>query len=69
LASQNLGSEGAVKLRDCIQTLSKVVNNIIANPLEPKFKRLPTANVTIQNKVLSQIQAIAFLKTIGFTEG
>ena len=50
--------------RDTVQTLLKVVSNLIANPLEPKVRRMPKSNQAVQAKILQFRSACNFLSYV-----
>lgn len=51
-----------------LETLSKIVKNILSDPYELKFRTLKKSNSTIQRMVLDNAPVVAFLKKIGFEE-
>ena len=51
-----------------IELLNKILNNIIANPAEPKFRKIKCSNKNIAEKVASQKGAFDFLKSVGWEE-
>ena len=50
----------------CLTTVLKLVNNIISNQDEPKFRRIRTSNATIQSKILDVWGGTELLQAIGF---
>jgi hypothetical protein len=59
-------SDGNVK--ESIELLFKIVNNILGNPMEQKFRKIPKKSQALQKKVLRFPSAVAFLKICGFEE-
>jgi len=55
-----------VKIKASVNTLFKIINNIINSPLDPKFRKLPKENEAVRNKVLNHNGAVEFLKIAGF---
>nr|CAD7199447.1 unnamed protein product [Timema douglasi] len=49
--------------------LLKLIENVIQNPTNPKFRRIRLANPTVANKLLSAIGAMECLFEVGFQEG
>uniref|UniRef100_T1I3V8 UBX domain-containing protein n=2 Tax=Rhodnius prolixus TaxID=13249 RepID=T1I3V8_RHOPR len=52
----------------CIETLCTILQNIISNPLEEKFKKIRITNKVFQEKVFKTIGAVEFLESIGFVK-
>ena len=58
--------EKKAKVKGVIQTLFKVISNIITSPFEPKFRKLPKNAGTVREKILANPNAVNFLKIAGF---
>ena len=58
--------EKKAKVKGVIQTLFKVISNIITSPFEPKFRKLPKNAGTVREKILANPNAVNFLKLAGF---
>lgn len=56
------------ELLGIFETLLKIVQNIIADPYELKFRVLKKANNRIRSVVLENPPVMAFLREIGFEE-
>ena len=56
------------KAEDCIETLKKYLQNIIANPCEEKFQRIRMSNRIFCEKVANAEGNVEFLKAAGFQE-
>jgi hypothetical protein len=56
------------ELLGIFETLLKIVQNIVANPYELKFRVLKKANNRIRSVVLDNPPVMAFLREIGFEE-
>lgn len=56
------------KAEDCIETLKKYLQNIIANPAEEKFQRIRKSNRIFSDKVAPAEGSAEFLKAAGFHE-
>ncbi|GAB2242659.1 hypothetical protein Droror1_Dr00019434 [Drosera rotundifolia] len=68
-AIEMLQSEvGPSNAREVLQTLFKIIRNVIEHPNETKYKRLRKANPTIQRYVAHYQAAIKVLFLIGFHE-
>eukprot|EP00347_Sterkiella_histriomuscorum_P021028 403335539 len=68
-ALTNLNIEQSVDIsahRDTIQTLLKIVANLITKPLDPAVRRLNKTNATVQKKILNHQYACQFLQLVGF---
>ncbi len=50
--------------RDTVQTLFKIVANLIAKPLDPTVRRLNKTNKAIQSKILAFPSAVNFLRMV-----
>ena len=50
-----------------VKTLSTIINNVVANPAEEKYRKLRVNNPAIQKKVVPLIGGIEFLEIAGFT--
>lgn len=56
--------------QESVKTLYKVLDNIVAKPLDPKVRQLPMANKSVQSKIVEVPHALEFLKLAGFkTDG
>ena len=53
---------------DCVSTLKKYLNNIIANPTETKYQRIRMTNRIFCEKVSNVEGAMEFIKAAGFKE-
>ena len=60
------GPEAQAQLQACIDTLHKIINNIITSPSDPKFRKLPANKQAIKTKILAYPNAVEFLKIAGF---
>ena len=58
--------DAQAKLQACVNTLYKIISNIIAEPNEIKFRKLSRSNENLRTKVLAYPNAIEFLKLAGF---
>ena len=56
------------QLRGTVETLHKIVTNILSQSLEPKFRKLPKKSQSLQEKVLKFGPAVEFLKVSGFAD-
>mmetsp|Transcript_40018 Transcript_40018/g.55617 ORF Transcript_40018/g.55617 Transcript_40018/m.55617 type:complete len:173 (-) Transcript_40018:120-638(-) len=50
----------------CVKTLLKIIQNIIRNPTDGKFRKVRTSNEAIKMKVLNVKGGLEFLVEIGF---
>lgn len=55
-------------LRGSVDLLHKIVTNILSQPLELKFRRIPKSSKSLQEKVLAHKPALMFLIAAGFEE-
>lgn len=55
-------------MRTTVGTLLKIISNVIQNPMEPKFRKLPKHSKSIQEKIMKYPYAVHFLSAAGFTE-
>jgi len=77
-ADASLSPEGAIKLllksnydadsKECIFTLLKVIDNIIAKPNNIKVRTLKIENPTVQQKIISKKGGMEVLYSIGFID-
>ena len=51
-----------------VTTLLKIITNMIQNPMEPKFKKLPKHSKSMQGRILKNPHAIHFLVAAGFVD-
>ena len=66
-ALQNLQSEipnDKSRQRDTLQTLFKIITNLISKPLDPQVRRFNKSNKSIQEKILNYKSAINFLHIV-----
>lgn len=54
--------------KNAAETLKKIMENIVNNPAEPKFRLLKTSNKLIQEKIMQAEGATKFLLTLGFVK-
>ena len=52
--------------KDSVNTLHKVIENLILKPMDNKVRSLPKTNKGVQNKILAHPGAVEFLKNAGF---
>ena len=57
-----------VEMRTTVTTLLKIVSNILLNPMDPKFRKLPKHSKALQDKILKYPYAIHFLTAAGFSQ-
>lgn len=55
-------------LRGVVDTLFKILTNIAASPMEPKFRRLGKQSKAVKEKILAYSAATQFLLASGFVE-
>eukprot|EP01006_Ploeotia_vitrea_P024737 TRINITY_DN57541_c0_g1_i1.p2 TRINITY_DN57541_c0_g1~~TRINITY_DN57541_c0_g1_i1.p2 ORF type:complete len:198 (-),score=18.93 TRINITY_DN57541_c0_g1_i1:1582-2151(-) len=53
---------------DCINTLLRLLNNIIKDPTEQKYRQIRVTNATLQQKVFSVTNAFDFLIAMGWED-
>ena len=51
-----------------MEMMALVLQNILLNPTEPRFKRLRTSNKRVVRTVTSREGAVSFLCAVGFEE-
>lgn len=56
----------ATEIVDFVETIEKIINNIMLNPDEDKFKVLKAANKLVKTKILDRSGGMEFLFAIGF---
>ncbi|EFA06437.1 UBX domain-containing protein 6 [Tribolium castaneum] len=56
------------KVKECVDVLVRYLDNIIANPQEPKFHKIRCSNATFRDKVLPVLGATDFLLAAGFQQ-
>jgi len=56
------------KIRICVETLSKYIDNIIQNPEDPKYRKIRCSNKVFQEKVANVVGALEFLEACGFNK-
>jgi hypothetical protein len=61
-------AESRATLRATIELLYKILNNIVGQPLEPKFRKISKAKEVLQKKIFKFKSAVNFLKVCQFTE-
>lgn len=64
LLKQNSGE----KLLEGVQILIKLLENIVREPDNPKFRTINLENKIIKNKLFSLDRIVQFLETIGFVQ-
>lgn len=52
-----------------MKILTKVVENLANDPMEPKFRRINTTKKPVQEKLLKWKTLVSFLENLGFTKG
>lgn len=57
-----------IKVVDCMEVLCKYLENIIANPDEPKFHKIRCSNATFKDKVLPMLGCTELLYAAGFRQ-
>ncbi|KAJ9463984.1 PUB domain containing protein [Diplonema papillatum] len=55
-----------MQVQDAVDTLAKLLNNIVMKPAEPKYRRLKLANGQLQEKVWSVGGTQQFMASLGF---
>lgn len=55
-------------MRATVTTLLKIVTNILQNPMDPKFRKIPKHSKALQEKILKYPYALHFLTAAGFTQ-
>lgn len=67
LHRQLLGRDIPVsKQQDCVQTLTTLLQNVLQNPEDEKFRKIRCGNKTIRTKVLDVKGALEFLTAAGW---
>ena len=56
------------ELLKVLETLQRIIHNIVQDPYEMKFRVLKKSNAKIRELILDNEPALKFLKTIGFEE-
>lgn len=56
------------RAEDCIETIKKYLNNIIANPFEDKFHKIRMSNRIFNEKVANVEGSMEFMQAAGFVE-
>lgn len=56
------------RAEDCIETIKKYLNNIIANPSEEKFQKIRMSNRIYTEKVANVEGSLEFMQAAGFRE-
>lgn len=51
-----------------LKTLTTILSNVVANPMEPKYRSLDTTKKAMQDKILKYTSLVNFLKMCGFEE-
>lgn len=52
----------------CLNTIKIIINNILKNPNEDKFKKIKMTNPNVQERIVSIQIALKMLKIIGFKD-
>lgn len=65
---QVMGGQPWEQQEACYKTLLKLLENVVTNPQEPKFRSIKRTNVVIQAKVLDCPGSVCFLQAAGFVE-
>jgi len=63
---ENEQAENPAQHRDTVQTLFKIIANLISKALDPTVRRFNKSNKAIQAKILAFPSAINFLRMVGF---
>lgn len=53
---------------ECLTTIIKLLNNVVSNPSELKYRKINLANETIKAKIVSVQGGVALLKAAGFEQ-
>ncbi|KAH9261120.1 hypothetical protein BASA81_000824 [Batrachochytrium salamandrivorans] len=53
---------------DCVQTIAKLLSNIMQQPDEPKFRKINLSNDKIKEKIVNVNGGVVLLKAAGFEE-
>jgi len=64
--NQILQSNFAATTKDCLNTLLKIIDNVLSRPNEPKLRSVRCANAAFEKKVGRCVGAYDFLYSIGF---
>lgn len=67
IISAELTSEHPNVRSQCLNTLKKIISNIVQHPEEEKFRKIPARSKTLQNDILKAKGGRAFLLELGFT--
>lgn len=63
-----LDLNGKHDYEQCVETLRTMIGNVVANPAEPKFRKIRVGNPTFQARVYSCKGAPALFKLCGFKD-
>ena len=58
--------EKKAKVKAVISVLFKVISNILMQPFEPKFRKMPKGSASVKEKILANPNAVKFLQLAGF---
>lgn len=65
---EEIGLDDRASLQVTLTTLFKIVTNISANPMEPKFRKLGKTSKALNDKILKYKSAVSFVVVVGFKE-
>ena len=63
-----LALNGKNEYASCTETITKMLGNILATPLEPKYRKIRTSNANFAAKVTSCTGAVDVFKLCGFRD-
>lgn len=61
-------NDDSAAITKSLKTLTTVLKNVIANPMEPKYRSLDTTKKPVQEKLLNYTSLVNFLTMCGFEE-
>jgi hypothetical protein len=67
IISAELTAEHPNVRSQCLNTLKKIISNIVQHPDQEKFRKIPARSKTLQNDILKAKGGQAFLLELGFT--
>jgi len=59
---------GSFAAQDTARILKSLLNNIVRDPFEPKYRKVNLCNPIIKNKVMERKPSISILKSVGFQD-
>lgn len=68
LATEEIPSFAGADVKATVDLMFKIINNIVLNPMEMKYRKLSKTGKALNSKILCFPSAVRYLKLAGFKE-